>query len=478
MSFPSAFPSAFESAFPPAIGEEGNSSAVFALDQRIAAGGGTLERGLIEVQTFLDRLRELGLPQPSFVWDPVSMNANISHAVVPETGAGDLTVTRAGSASTRVSRLGVTEVINANIPRINFDLITGAYRGVISEPQATNSIRNNTMAGVVLGVIGSGGAIPTFWEIFDAGGLTREVTATGTENGLNFVDIRFSGTATGAMNLAFNGTLGRTVVEGQQSTASVWMRLIAAPALYDSFVLRIEQTGGSGLTTQAVTLTSSLVRYTATRTAGAAETAHWTRVVAAHTAGNAYDYTIRFAMPQIEGGSIPTTVIPTSSAAITRNADVIEQTNAPSLFGLNQGTFYVEFENVVETRNAWFFSVFGSTTNDRFQFWSDTTNRINASVAVSNVDTGGGTILTGIHNTPARIKVVYRYDLSTNGLKLFVNGVQVGALRTASSLPTLQRVTVGGYAGSATDRLKSSVYRAAIFPVAFSDAQAIALSAL
>ena len=68
-------------------------------------------------------------------------------------------------------------------------------KGVLIEESRTNSIRNSTASnGAVAGVVGSGGSLPTNW-IKDVGtGITWNVLGTGIEYGVDYVDVRFSGT--------------------------------------------------------------------------------------------------------------------------------------------------------------------------------------------------------------------------------------------------------------------------------------------
>jgi hypothetical protein len=63
-------------------------------------------------------------------------------------------------------------------------------------------------------------------------------------------------------------------------------------------------------------------------------------------AGNtAIDFTIRIGMPQLEQGAFATSVIPTSTAAATRSADVASITGAnfSSWYRQDEGTMFAEF---------------------------------------------------------------------------------------------------------------------------------------
>jgi hypothetical protein len=68
---------------------------------------------------------------------------------------------------------------------------------------------------------------------------------------------------------------------------------------------------------------------------------------------------------QIEAGSYPTSYIPTTSASVTRNADVISKTGISSLIGQTEGTLFVEFEKNIglDAANMVFSLSDGSSSN-------------------------------------------------------------------------------------------------------------------
>lgn len=73
---------------------------------------------------------------------------------------------------------------------------------ITSPPTRTansNVLPNQTTSGAVVGVIGSGGAVPTNWTVLNNDsslGIGTQVVAIGTENGLPYIDFRVFGTAT------------------------------------------------------------------------------------------------------------------------------------------------------------------------------------------------------------------------------------------------------------------------------------------
>ena len=100
------------------------------------------------------------------------------------------------SMGTYFDNSGTLQTAPANTPRIDYDPVTHAAKGLLIEEARTNSIRNNTMVGTVPG---SPGTKPTFWSVFyGVPGISDSIIGTGTENGISYFDLQISGTATGS----------------------------------------------------------------------------------------------------------------------------------------------------------------------------------------------------------------------------------------------------------------------------------------
>ena len=88
----------------------------------------------------------------------------------------------------------------------------------------SNAIRNPNMTGAV---VGTPGTLPTYWEYVELAGLSTEIVATGTQEGIPYIDIRFFGTATDTdIVLAFEefGYVPTNV--GEYWSLSSWLALI------------------------------------------------------------------------------------------------------------------------------------------------------------------------------------------------------------------------------------------------------------
>lgn len=104
-----------------------------------------------------------------------------------------ITFTRTSTA-TYVDEDGFIKTADSDVARFDHDPVTGESLGLLIEELRTNDIRNNTMQGAV---VGTPGTPPTYWSLgTTSGGITREIVGVGIEDGISYVDIRWSGTVT------------------------------------------------------------------------------------------------------------------------------------------------------------------------------------------------------------------------------------------------------------------------------------------
>lgn len=223
----------------------------------------------------------------------------------------------------------------ANVPRC------------LVEPSRINKIRNNTMAGAVAGTPGTDAY---YWYRETVAGVTMSVVGAGVENGINYVDLRWAGTATasGGLNFYLETVNGVSAATGQAWSMSLFMRRVAgSTAGINSFNLFMQEltaapalvtTGTQGISAPT---TSPLCqqRYSFNRTTTGGGTVAFIRplVHQSVTSGASIDITLRIGMPQLEQASVMSSVIPTSGTEVTRPADVLAH---PISVG-NTGTWVV-----------------------------------------------------------------------------------------------------------------------------------------
>lgn len=258
------------------------------------------------------------------------------------------TFTRASSATLLTDPSTLAEVAD-NIPRFSYNSVYGG-RKYLHEGARTNSIRNNTMQGAAVGVVGSGGALPTNWEIGGGTGLTTEVIEIGTVNGFEYIDIKISGTSGSTSYALRYEPLSQIVASsGQVWTNSNYVSLIAgATTNINSLNTRIEFQSGSGNTSSNFvgSINSTLTRYTVTATAGASTTHALPQLTLGYSSGVAVNITLRIALPQMELGSFASSPIKTTTTAVSRALDVntIATSNLPVNF--NDFSLFIDFQLV------------------------------------------------------------------------------------------------------------------------------------
>ena len=266
-----------------------------------------------------------------------------------------VTFTRASTA-TYFDSTGTLQSAAIDAPRFDFNPSTLAAQGLLIEESRTNSIRNNTMQGAVAGTPGT---LPTNWNVSGLGTLTQQVVGTGTVNGINYVDIRLSGTTSTtqvAIRFDFNNVIA--AANGQTWAFSWWQSVVAgstanltpqAPSMlfYDAGAGFL---GGIGFTAATFNSTSNFTRQSGSATIATANTAFiQPQINFLFASGAAIDITLRIGLPQLEQGAFATSVIPTTTTALTRAADVASVNTLSPWYNSVEGTLYFEGLTVATT---------------------------------------------------------------------------------------------------------------------------------
>jgi hypothetical protein len=366
-----------------------------------------------------------------YVWGAQLEQSNRAGEYIPTT------------SSVRTKFQGLTQdgTSASNIARLDYS--NGTCPAILVEPQSRNEIRNNTMVGAV---VGNTGTLPTNWTQ-SLIGLTREVVGLGVENGVEYVDLRLSGTAGGAgtalQRILFEPTTQIVAATGQTWTLSSYVKVVSQPQPPTFFrLLMFELTSIGGFVAagfQNITPTTTLQRFSYTRTlSGGATVARVQPILEfVTTTGQSYDFTVRIGMPQMEQQAFQTSVIPTSTVAVTRNADVITRTGATDLIGQTEGTIFLEFYGTPYPLGIKSLLVLFSdlaTENITLQTSNNMQNLILTILTGGDLAARTLTPLSGLN----KLAVVY----STSGTKIFLNGVQQAPLAT-TAIPAMDTIALG-----------------------------------
>jgi hypothetical protein len=188
----------------------------------------------------------------------------------------------------------------------------------------TNYVRNSRVEGAVAGTPGT---LPTYWSIGLAAGLAQQIVGTGITSGIQYVDIRVYGTPTNtglACNLYLD-TNNATTTLNQTWASSAWVQLIAG-TLPGNIVMDIGEyaTGtahypGTNIAAPSIWARNTNITTVTDPAINQVDAMIWVYLPTIQ----AVDFTIRIGGPQLEVGSMATSLIlpPVGSPAVTTVTD-------------------------------------------------------------------------------------------------------------------------------------------------------------
>lgn len=372
---------------------------------------------------------------PSLLNIPYRLKAGTLYSQIPETGLGDFAVTRSASnVATRINSLGFIETVADNVPRLDYPL-GGAVNGcpaLLVEPSAQNQIQQSEDFTAAfhtkfnLNAFGSGSVANTTATRDPYGtnlaDYIQENSVAGVVHGI--IDI-FAGNVSGTTYTwsVFAKAAERTIInlfENSGSGGSATFNLTTGVATLNTGVSASMQNYGNGwwrcgLTYASITTGNHNVQI---RLCDASGNASY------NGTGNQGAYIFG---AQLETGSIATSYIRTTTAAITRGEDRITKTGITSLIGQTEGAFYFEGEANFASSDL---PMINRSVTNSVLLVKNASNQL-----VVYVYYGG--VFLPVFATPSAItgpfKVAVGYKQGSPGdTAVFVNGVQVGTTNTTS----------------------------------------------
>ena len=369
-----------------------------------------------------------------------------------------------------------------DVSRFDYDPSTLAPLGLLIEEQRTNSIRNNTMQGAVAGTPGT---LPTNWLYGQVSTLTTEIVGTGTEAGVAYVDVRISGTLTGSPLVYFESNSTVVATDAQTWATSFFVKLVGGSTTNISSVavrLRMSDSGGTNLgflTGSAITLPTSSTSLSACRFSAALTTTNastaFVMPALTFSATGAIDITLRIGLPQLELGAFATSVIPTTTTALTRSADVASMTgtNFSDWFNAAEGTL---FANVATFKSTAAGTVFTASLNDNTSSNFIVVGRFSGDDITARVDQSGS-----VQASLATVGTYVPLQFYKNALAYKVNDFAAvtdgGTVQTDTSgvLPVVDRLSIGALT-PVGNQLNGHIQRIAYYPTRLPDATLQALT--
>jgi len=382
---------------------------------------------------------------------PNGTKASKLYAIKPTSGAGDLSVTRATTA-TRVNSAGLIESVAVNVPRL--DYTDSTCPSILVEPQRTNLFLRS--------------------QEFDNSSWTKSNTTvnanqTTSPDGTTTAD-KLNDIIIGSSNdYLLNVQSALSYTSGTPYTVSFYAKNIDRRYIYIRFVTNAFGTNkyayfdlqngvisklDTGATANITSVGNGWFRCTATYTATVTTSTIYGVYIGLSADGlnnfyvNASVKSVYIWGAQLEAGSYATSYIPTTSASVTRNADVISKTGISSLIGQTEGTLYTEVKvnKLIGTASRYIFHVSDGTANNRIYiaFSGASSNILRARIF------NGGTLQCSIDSSTITNTGTYKLALAykNNDIVFYINGVQIGT-DTSATIPTCSRVDIGqNYAGA------------------------------
>jgi hypothetical protein len=394
----------------------------------------------------------------SLVLVPSGYKAEKVYAQKPLTADGQLTFSRASTA-TRVNASGLIEEVASNVPRL--DYTNSTCPKLLLEPSRTNVARHNSDFTNAVWV-GGGATVVANQAVSPDGATTADLIYPPTSG--NFAG-RYQNLAAGT-----TGVLSCYVKQAGKRFAQLG-------------------TDNNATYTCAFDLQLGTVARTATNYTGTITSVGngWYRITAAYvsSAGQVYpfigvsDDAAGAATTEGTNGlylwgfqyevsaSYATSVIPTTTAAVTRLADTASKTGISSLIGQTAGTVFVEFEFSGSKDSFWpVMTVMGAGSAELIEIYGSPGSDV---VGASMFDGGATQFSRTIALTVGRHKLAIAYEL--NNTVAYLDGTVIGGVDTSCTIPTMTEIALGKFSYSSAYTFGDRINQALLFKTRLTNAQ-------
>ena len=332
--------------------------------------------------------------KPNLLNIPSAYKAGTIFSPIPESGAGDLTFTRAGVAN-RVNSNGIIEEMGANVPRLDYS--GGGCPSWLFEPQRTNLLTYSNDFSAYLKV-GTVATTPNF-GISPSGAKDSTRVVFSADSALYVLSVHSGNNE--SESIYIKGTAGETIKFGRGNANA----------------------GGGNI----FTLNGDWQRLESLSTIGNQFT------INTYSGTTARDVEIYGA--QIEEGGYATSYIKTEASQVTRNTDATTAKDLSSYVTPTNGAMMADIESILGLRDGAFNCVVLGTTNGRLFIYDSTINNY-IQANVQNTDGSFSTV-----ELTKRSKVLFNW--SATNVDIWVDGVKALSTSKAFSLTNTDLVLDG-----------------------------------
>ena len=380
-----------------------------------------------------------------------------------------ITFTRASTA-TRINDKGLIETVASGAPRIDYDPVTLACKGLLIEEARTNLL--------------------TYSEQFDNAAWTKtrssiSANATTAPDGTVTADKLVEDATASNSHYSYQGVtltaVAHTYSVYLKAAERTWAKVVLTTGSSGAYFNLSAGTVGTvdgGYTAAITPVGNGWFRCSITVTTTVAT---WYAQINCATADATASYTgdgtsgLYIWGAQLEAGAFATSYVPTTSAQVTRAADAASMTGAnfSSWYRQDEGTFGVSsvvrsdssasiFPRMLETSDG--------TTSNCFSIYSrtiDDTYRFSATVASANVDSQIASVTYGSSKVIAAAYSASNSAASISGASVVTNASTV--------IPAVNNMTIGAQIGGA-QVLNGHISRIVYYPQRLANATLQALS--
>jgi hypothetical protein len=178
--------------------------------------------------------------------------------------------------------------------------------------------------------------------------------------------------------------------------------------------------------------------------------------------------TIYIQHAQYELGSYPTSIIETTTSAVTRIADVANNCGSEQDFNSEEGVLYAEatIENTNTFKTISRLTATDTSTSDGLWIYARSDNRVQGVLRLAGVDQ---VALSSPLTYSGFVKVAFKYSL--NNFSLWINGVEIQTDTSGNIFPVNTLSKMGFVLGTDTNPFYGKVRSVKYFPEALTDEQ-------
>jgi hypothetical protein len=340
-----------------------------------------------------------------------------------------------------------------NIPRLDYS--NGTCPSLLVEPQRTNIATNSenfaTYTTFQASVTSNDTTAPNGLQTAD------KITTTGSGSGSVYIPSVSLATGSNTASCYFKAGNSNIVAIDSNGSGGYWGA---------AFNLSNQTYTIFGITSSASIEEVGNGWYRCSVTASTSSTAYLAFGVIGNTGSTAYAWGA-----QLEAGSYATSYIPTTSASVTRNADVISKTGISSLIGQTEGVLFCDID--LDADGSAFrvlVNLLGATSSEYITINSyNTTGYIYADI--SNT-TNQALIVSSINSGRCRVALAYK----NNDIALYINGTLIGT-DTSATIPATSAIALNYLTSLGVERM-NNIYSIALWKTRLTNDQLTALTTI